>query len=84
MAIITTILKIGSHHRGVLAPEGRDVHCGPVLPKDLGLQGQRYVNGAVGGDDPTGGGTRQQHSWCILIYLVGQRSQKDKQAPGSV
>lgn len=61
IAILTAILKIGSHQRGVLAPKDRDVNCGPVFPRDLGLQGQRYVNGAVGSDDSTGVGSKEQH-----------------------
>lgn len=80
-AILTAILKIGSYQRRVLAPEDRDVNCGPVLPSDLGLQRQRYVNGAVGHDDSTGAGTREQHSWRGLIYLVGETRQRGKQAP---
>lgn len=82
--IITTILKTGSYHRRVLAPEDGDVNYGLAFPRDLGLQGQRDVNGAVGGDYPTGGGTREQYGRQVLIYLVGEKSQSDKQAWGTV
>lgn len=61
----------------VLAPEDRDVNRGRVFPRDLGLQDQRYVDGALGRDDSIGGGTREQHSGRVLIYLVGETSQRD-------
>lgn len=68
----------------VLAPEDRDVNRGPVLPGDLGLQDQRDVDGALWRDDSIGVGTREQHSGRVLIYLVGETSQRDQQAPGGV
>lgn len=75
------ILKTVSHHRVVLAPEDRDVNRGPVFPSDLGLQDQRYVDGALGRDDSIGAGTREQHSGRVLVYLVGETSQRDNKPP---
>lgn len=54
--ISTTVLKMGSYQGGLLASKGADAHSGQVLPKNLGLQAQRNMDGAVGRDDSTGDG----------------------------
>lgn len=81
--ILTAILKTDSYHRGVLAPEGRDINCGSVLPSDLGLQGQRYMNGAAWRDDSRRPGAGEQHGGRVLTHLVGETSQRNEQAPGT-
>ena len=55
-----------------------------MFPGHLGLQGQGYVNGALGRDDSTGAGTREQHSGRVLTHLVEETSERDKYFTGRV